>query len=308
MSFRSLLVIALAATAIVLWPQVDRAVFEARVFLSGAEPLADENERWDHIAGTPPPFFVGGGDPIWSQLGYDVLVDASGRVVAAHRRFGGEELKPWERWRADRVVRRTRFVPFLDENGQPKPARLEWYVTPRPPEKPPLTTVRFPEGDRGTAVVTLVRTGCFGSCPSYWVSVRGDGEVRYCGVSNVKTRGRQASSVPPREALALIERFRTANFLGMEDGYHADITDNPTYVLIFSMGGVEKEVVDYVGERAGMPHVITELQGEVDRVAKSSLWVGTRAERRDDPFTSDWRSRHDACFGPSPTAFRPSGS
>ncbi|MEH6697429.1 MAG: DUF6438 domain-containing protein [Brevundimonas sp.] len=162
----------------------------------------------------------------------------------------------------------------------------------------------LPEGaDLSLATVSLIRTSCFGTCPHYWVTVRGDGQVRYCGVSNVLTLGRQSGTIPARDALALIRHVETSDFLSLNDEYESDVTDNPTYVLVLRAGGVEKHVHDYAGVDAGMPPVVRQLQDDVDRVSRSSQWVGSRAQRQQGGTgwaLGNWEERYETCFGPMP--------
>lgn len=159
------------------------------------------------------------------------------------------------------------------------------------------------EVDLSLATVSLIRTSCFGTCPDYWVTVRGDGQVRYCGVSNVLTLGRQSGTIPAKDAIALIRHFETSDFLALNDEYESDVTDNPTYILVLRAGDVEKYVHDYAGVDAGMPPVVRQLQDEVDRVSRSSQWVGSLAQRqqRDTGWAlGNMEERYETCFGPIP--------
>ena len=162
----------------------------------------------------------------------------------------------------------------------------------------------LPEGaDLSLATVSLIRTSCFGTCPSYWVTVRGDGQVRYCGVGDVLTLGRQSDTIPVKDAIALIRRFETSDFLSLDDAYEADVTDMPTYILVLRAGDVEKYVHDYAGVHAGMPPVVRQLQKEVDRVSRSSRWIGSRTQRQQaEPgwALGNWEERYETCFGPIP--------
>ena len=159
------------------------------------------------------------------------------------------------------------------------------------------------EADLSLATVSLIRSSCFGTCPDYWVTVRGDGQVRYCGVSNVLTLGRQSGTIPVKDAIALIRHFETSDFLSLNDEYESNVTDMPTYILVLRAGDVEKYVHDYAGVDAGMPVFVRQLQDEVDRVSRSSQWVGSRAQRQQtgtDWALGNWEERYETCFGPMP--------
>ena len=59
----------------------------------------------------------------------------------------------------------------------------------------------------------------------------------------------------------------------MDSAYRASVTDNPTYVLSIAIGGRTKEVEDYVGAWEGMPAVVSELEEEVDKLARTERWI-----------------------------------
>jgi hypothetical protein len=121
----------------------------------------------------------------------------------------------------------------------------------------------------------LSRSGCFGTCPSYTVTVRGNGEVLYRGYGFVSITGAQTSHIDAASFSALLNRFRAANFFGLKDSYRAGVTDNPTYVLSVRIGHRAKVVEDYVGRWAGMPDTVTDLEDAVDMITDSARWVSS---------------------------------
>jgi hypothetical protein len=134
--------------------------------------------------------------------------------------------------------------------------------------------------DISSLKIRLTRTSCFGVCPWYGVEIRGDGSVTYCGARWVKEVGERTRAIPETEVLALLDKFRAANFFKLEDQYAASITDNPTYIVQLSYDGQSKLVIDYVGREAGMPVSVTELETAIDETAQVGEWVG---ENMDPP-------------------------
>ena len=57
--------------------------------------------------------------------------------------------------------------------------------------------------------LTMHRTGCFGTCPSYRIGVRDDGLVTYEGLFYVKHHGRVVRHVPEAVARALIHEYQS---------------------------------------------------------------------------------------------------
>lgn len=168
-----------------------------------------------------------------------------------------------------------RYVPFT-RNGVPLDAWVQETLALHVSEVKAERTVPFPKLENPRAVsIQLWRSGCYGTCPSYTVAIRGDGEVSYSGGSYVSIPGTHASRVSISEVTTLLDQFRTANFLGLKDSYRAGVTDCPTYRLSLSLGGNAKVVEDYVGESVGMPASVTELEDAVDRAADSARWVSS---------------------------------
>jgi Domain of unknown function (DUF6438) len=166
-----------------------------------------------------------------------------------------------------------RYAPFK-RNGLPAEAWVQdtLYITAA--EKHPLLIKPFPRiSDTKEVSIQLSRSGCYGSCPSYMVTIQGDGEVTYHGDRFVSIAGTHTAHIPDSEVSALLDRFRAANFLALNSMYRASVTDNPTYRLKLTLGGKTKVVEDYVGAWVGMPAAVTELEDAVDQAADSARWV-----------------------------------
>jgi ankyrin repeat protein len=121
--------------------------------------------------------------------------------------------------------------------------------------------------------IELDRSACFGSCPDYRLIIEGSGLVTYEGRGSVLVPGRLQWRIDPVQVSALARRFEAAGFFGLGDSYRGTATDGPTYVLTFALSGRSGRVVDYLGEQAGMPAVVTELERLVDDVGESRRGV-----------------------------------
>ena len=169
-------------------------------------------------------------------------------------------------------VRQWKFAPF-EQNGSPVTAQVEEYIDLVPPERLPKTHIPPPLIRQDSKVsISLERTGCFGSCPSYTVTITCEGII-FEGSGYVAARGKHLAPVGVSAVQKLAARFEAADFYSMEPKYVANITDNPAYILTISIDGHEKKVEDYVGEQEGMPAVISELEDEVDSFANTKRWI-----------------------------------
>jgi hypothetical protein len=213
---------------------------------------------------------VAGVEQGFNQLHLRLVISPSGEVIGARASGGPKELRFWPQIR-DRVYQ-WRFTPFEVE-GKPAKVEVEEFVNLVPAERPPLRHVAPPVvRDDSTVSVTLERTGCFGSCPSYIVTVSTEG-IEFDGRSYVVATGKHADRVDAGKVRELARKFVASDFYSMDDQYRGLVTDNPTKVLSISIDGSRKRVVDYVGSWVGMPAVISDLEDEVDSLARTDRWV-----------------------------------
>lgn len=125
----------------------------------------------------------------------------------------------------------------------------------------------------GQIVIQLSRSRCFGSCPDYQVSIRGDGQVDYDGRHYVAVTGHASRRIAPKRVRELYRRFLRANFFQFANDYTSRISDIPTVELSVFDGEHWKHVRDHAGHLGDMPAVVTELEDLVDDVAGTSEWV-----------------------------------
>lgn len=227
----------------------------------------------------------------FSTLTVLVTVGVDGHVVDARVGENLYELDPRPGLSAARAMT---FKPLIFE-GRPVQAigkiKIEYQV----PEIPADTSAPFPDAPLEDFEITLERSGCFGSCPAYRVSINGSGLVRYespknpfpapekdihvaMNGSNTLLSGPYETRVDPKAVAGLIAKFRDAHFMGLKPSYVASVTDNPTYVLTLRAGKTVKRVVDYVGRSAGMPESVKTLEEAVDTLAGSERWTRGNGE------------------------------
>lgn len=211
------------------------------------------------------------------QLFFEVIIDESGAVAEVRpadedRRLPPEyRIQPWLPAVRD-LVETWRFRPFT-RDGRAVPARAEVSVAVLPPERRPTVHVPFPGVPMDEIEIGLTRTGCFGTCPSYSVTIHGDGRVRFIGEADTVVNGAHDYRISTDDVARLVEQFRAGDFWSLEDVYEASVTDNPTYVLTVRAGNRTKRVSDYVGLEVGMPDIVRRLEDAVDATADTARWV-----------------------------------
>jgi hypothetical protein len=137
--------------------------------------------------------------------------------------------------------------------------------------------VAFPEiHDWNSLRITLSRSGCYGSCPTYEIEIHGDGTVLYDGKANVGTKGRHVAKISHASLVKLVDAFRKADYFSLAERYVSGVTDNPSYVSSISFDGLSKSVLDYVGRDVGMSPGVSDVEDAIDRLSGASKWIGHR--------------------------------
>src|ERR1700733_9853033 len=205
-----------------------------------------------------------------TQLRLTLTVSPAGDVIGSDAKGDSKALKFWPSLQNE--VNAWKFKPF-ELDGKAITAEVEEYIDLVPPQRLPANHADVPAVRPDSKVaITLQRAGCFGSCPSYTVTVGTDGII-FDGDGFVAASGKHTAQADANEVRKLAKKFVGADFYSMDGKYEASITDNPSYVLSVEIDGRKKEVIDYVGEWVGMPAVVSELEDEVDSLAQTERWV-----------------------------------
>ena len=123
------------------------------------------------------------------------------------------------------------------------------------------------------AIATLERTGCYGECPVYRLTVNSDGSVVYVGTRWVKVLGRQVYKVSEAQIAELQAAFERANFNQLRDYDKVESTDDDWAHISYRRGGGFKRVRHYHGDNAAPP-ALGALEDEFDRIVDSGRLVG----------------------------------
>lgn len=131
--------------------------------------------------------------------------------------------------------------------------------------------------------ITLERTDCFGTCPSYTVTLHGDGSVRYEGRYFVAVTGEQAASVPVGEVQRLVDKVEEIDFLALPVHTLSGpplcaAGDAPTYSVTVSLGGTRHAIARCPGIDSPEYQALAELEDLIDEVAGTSRWIEPDAE------------------------------
>jgi len=148
-----------------------------------------------------------------------------------------------------------------------------------------LVTRSFGATDDKPISICLERTGCFGLCPSYVLTILGDGRVTFEGRQYVKKKGLHKKKIAPATLMPIFKKIEEIGFWQLEDSYRSKknpdgststIFDLPTKYVTVKSSGNSKRIEDYFGTPPGL----RELEKLIDEVAGVSEWVGDPDKNR----------------------------
>ncbi|MEI9939517.1 MAG: DUF6438 domain-containing protein [Pseudomonadota bacterium] len=155
------------------------------------------------------------------------------------------------------------LVCLVDCGKKKAPADTTSIDQPHPPDTVP----------GAMAIATLERTGCYGECPVYRLTVSNDGSVVYVGTRWVKVLGRQVYKISDAQLAELQAAFEHANFSQLRDYDKVESTDDDWAHLSYRRGSGFKRVRHYHGDNAAPP-ALGALEDEFDRIVDSGRLVG----------------------------------
>src|SRR5688572_13153556 len=101
-------------------------------------------------------------------------------------------------------------------------------------------------------LITLERTGCYGMCPIYKVSISSDGTVVFEGNRFVKNIGTARSKISQGQISELLVMFEKINYFELsnqyaqpEDGCTQWLTDHPSAITSITSSGKSKSITHY---------------------------------------------------------------
>lgn len=144
----------------------------------------------------------------------------------------------------------------------------------------------------------MKRSGCYGRCPVYDLTVQPDGEIIFEGKNWTETVGKADDKLSEEQLENLVLEIEKANFFSLENVYDWDsgncpelASDMPGVNLTINLNGKEKTINHYHGcfdkdnSSAGKPVNIAErifpqqlynLENGIDEIIGTKRWIGER--------------------------------
>jgi len=213
--------------------------------------------------------------PRTSSLGLELvfIVSTDGRIVCmvGSEGYARKALNETaERYALLDAMQTWRFKPFLDDKGKPVQVLTLVMV----PEKIDFHYHEdMPAAPASTAAIKLSRSGCYGWCPDYTVTLHGNGWVEFSGNFYTNVTGTHVYTVSPGDVAALVERLRADDIWSMAGNWVGNGSDAPRYSLDITIGGQTRHFEDYFGRQLGMPQALSDAMDDIDRASRTDNWI-----------------------------------
>ncbi len=134
-------------------------------------------------------------------------------------------------------------------------------------------------------VVSMLRTTCFGPCPSYRVTLSSDGRISFDGLAQVQTKGKASGHATPTQIAAIRRALKAADLPSLRSSYAT--RKDGCGPLMMDMNGVKitvpgsqgsKTVDFYYGCRGAIANKvrprIDQLAKTIDKELDTARWIG----------------------------------
>lgn len=122
---------------------------------------------------------------------------------------------------------------------------------------------------------SLERTPCFGSCPTYKVSVYKDGSATYFGRRFAAREGHFTGHLDAATMAQLAEAASKHGFYAMDAKYDKPVTDLPSVIIRVNAGQGNKQVIG----RVGAPQSFKDLTKEAEKLLDGVTWTKVEEEK-----------------------------
>jgi hypothetical protein len=131
------------------------------------------------------------------------------------------------------------------------------------------SAAEFPEiKDWSSLHIVLERRVKYPAGQAYKVEIFADGTVWYEGFVGVAAKGQIPLKITRQTVVAIVDKFRAAQFFALREAYYAPIYDlgGSETTLTFTCDGRSKSVVEYLGGLAGMPAAVTDIEKAIEKI------------------------------------------
>lgn len=144
-----------------------------------------------------------------------------------------------------------------------------------PQAEEPALPAETPQTADDSVFFRIERTPCFGSCPTYKLTIFQDGSATYEGRRFAVREGSYTGHVDAGTMQKLKEAAEAQDFYGMQDKYDKPVTDLPSVIIRIHADGRDKQVIG----RVGAPQTFKLLTKEVEALLADVEWTKVEESR-----------------------------
>jgi len=135
-------------------------------------------------------------------------------------------------------------------------------------------------------LIALERTPCFGTCPTYRVTISSDGSVIYDGRAHVNRMGILRSSITVDDLEKLFSEFKKHDFFEVDGRYdEMDDSGDASFVITsIRANGREKTIKRYTLPKIPPPDWLIQLEERIDQVSGASRWTDSVVALKEDDY------------------------
>jgi hypothetical protein len=123
--------------------------------------------------------------------------------------------------------------------------------------------------------IELSRGPCFGMCPSYTITIHGNGQVEYAG-GRFANPDPKTGAVNREQIVEVLQHLDRIHFFTLEDRAFVWCFDAPSVAVSVSVDGKTKRIVSdasCVGTKSGPQAEFVRTASEIDGIVGSDQWV-----------------------------------
>jgi Domain of unknown function (DUF6438) len=138
-----------------------------------------------------------------------------------------------------------------------------------------------PQDVPADTVITLMRTDCYGGCPTYTLTINADGKVIYQGGHDVKQKGKVESSITREKLKELIAAFKEINYFDLQGRYNSKSEACPSFsfdapsVITSLTLNEKKKTINHNTGCSGSKELaqLTWLERKIDEAVNAKQWI-----------------------------------
>jgi hypothetical protein len=128
--------------------------------------------------------------------------------------------------------------------------------------------------DMSSVIISLKRSGCYGTCPVYEITIHGDGSARYEGKMFVRSKGPEMVKISRETLTDLLQSFDREDFSTIDDRAFGICFDAPHTIITISVDGYTKTAdIDDCLAKSKPKSSVLEIGREIDNDVDSEQWV-----------------------------------